>query len=261
MLSTNPFLTLSETISPLIMQYFVSIMIFLVFAGTLYDVIHKKSGIYFFSNWKKAKKNRTIELNFSKYSSITLNYLIEVFTSGELCNLNRRIAHLLGMYGFIIYITATIILVFKYTGASSSADPNMWTYLWYLGASMISVGGLWFWIFIRVDVSAEGNSVFRLVQADLFVTTLVLSAISALLWSMLQYNGNPFSYLFLASYLLLTTLLFGTIPWSKFAHMFYKPAAALQKKIAMEDGSRNNLPEPANKPAILGKSLKPKRNY
>ena len=126
---------------------------------------------------------------------------------------------------------------------------------------MISVGGLWFWIFIRVDVSAEGNSVFRLVQADLFVTTLVLSAISALLWSMLQYNGNPFSYLFLASYLLLTTLLFGTIPWSKFAHMFYKPAAALQKKIAMEDGSRNNLPEPANKPAILGKSLKPKRNY
>ena len=177
MLSTNPFLTLSETISPLIMQYFVSIMIFLVFAGTLYDVMHKKSGIYFFSNWKKAKKNRTIELNFSKYSSITLNYLIEVFTSGELCNLNRRIAHLLGMYGFIIYITATIILVFKYTGASSSADPNMWTYLWYLGASMISVGGLWFWIFIRVDVSAEGNSVFRLVQFDLFVTTLVLSAI------------------------------------------------------------------------------------
>jgi hypothetical protein len=28
----------------------------------------------------------------------------------------------------------------------------------------------------------------------------------------------------LGLYLLATTILFGSVPWSKFAHMFYKPA-------------------------------------
>ena len=31
--------------------------------------------------------------------------------------------------------------------------------------------------------------------------------------------------------------------WSKFAHMFFKPAAAYQKKITQADGSRENLPD------------------
>jgi len=38
-------------------------------------------------------------------------------------------------------------------------------------------------------------------------------------------------------------VLFGTVFWSKFAHMFFKPAAAFQKKIIMADGSRENLPD------------------
>ena len=37
-------------------------------------------------------------------------------------------------------------------------------------------------------------------------------------------------------------VLFGGIPWSKFAHMFFKPAAAYQKKITKADESRENLP-------------------
>jgi hypothetical protein len=40
-----------------------------------------------------------------------------------------------------------------------------------------------------------------------------------------------------------TTTLFSTILWSKFAHMFFKPAAAFQKKVAVADGSRDKLPE------------------
>ena len=38
-------------------------------------------------------------------------------------------------------------------------------------------------------------------------------------------------------------MLFVSVPWSKFAHMFFKPAAAYQKKVAMADGSRENLPD------------------
>ncbi len=39
-----------------------------------------------------------------------------------------------------------------------------------------------------------------------------------------------------------STTLFGTVLWSKFAHMFFKPAAAFQKKVAVADGSRDKLP-------------------
>ena len=32
-------------------------------------------------------------------------------------------------------------------------------------------------------------------------------------------------------------VLFGGVYWSKFAHMFYKPGAAIQKNLAEADGS------------------------
>ncbi len=34
--------------------------------------------------------------------------------------------------------------------------------------------------------------------------------------------------------------------WSKFAHMFFKPAAAFNKRVIKADGSRENLPEPVD---------------
>ncbi len=45
-----------------------------------------------------------------------------------------------------------------------------------------------------------------------------------------------------------STVLFGTLLWSKFAHMFFKPAAAFQRRVAEADGSRDNQPPPADKP-------------
>ena len=41
--------------------------------------------------------------------------------------------------------------------------------------------------------------------------------------------------------------LFAGIPWSKFAHMFFKPAAAFQKRVGVANGSMNNLPRPADR--------------
>jgi hypothetical protein len=49
---------------------------------------------------------------------------------------------------------------------------------------------------------------------------------------------------FFALYLFFTTLLFVSVPWSKFAHMFYKPAAAFQKRVEEAAGS-SDLPAPA----------------
>jgi hypothetical protein len=43
-------------------------------------------------------------------------------------------------------------------------------------------------------------------------------------------------------FIVAATTLFSTVLWSKFAHMFFKPAAAFQKKVAVADGSRDKLP-------------------
>ncbi len=49
--------------------------------------------------------------------------------------------------------------------------------------------------------------------------------------------------LFFGIFILASTVLFTTVIWSKFAHMFFKPAAAYQKKITKADGSQENLPD------------------
>ena len=51
---------------------------------------------------------------------------------------------------------------------------------------MTCLGGYWFWFFLRVDVAAEGNPWYRIVKADLFVLSLVVTATFGLVWSYLQ---------------------------------------------------------------------------
>ena len=43
-------------------------------------------------------------------------------------------------------------------------------------------------------------------------------------------------------YLLATAVLFFGVPWSKFAHMFFKPAAAFEKRVSRANGTAENLP-------------------
>ena len=90
---------------------------------------------------------------------------------------------------------------------------------------------------IRVDVAAEGNPWYRVVRADLFILALLATTTFALLWSV--FGAMFFFILFIAA----ATVLFGTVLWSKFAHMFFKPAAAFNKRMIKADGSRENLPE------------------
>jgi hypothetical protein len=112
----------------------------------------------------------------------------------------------------------------------------VWAHLWWIGGLMVLVGGYWFWFFIRVDVAAEGRSPFRLMRADLFVVSLLASVTLGLLWAWLG------GMVLFTLYILATTVLFGGVPWSKFAHMFFKPAAALEKRMSHADGTAENLP-------------------
>ena len=164
------------------------------------------------------------------------------------------------MYGFVAYLIATVIMVFGYPTPATPA-PAIVAVLWYLGAVLACVGGYWFWFFIRVDVAAEGNSPFRVVRADLFILSLLASVTLGLIWALVQAAGSSWTNVFLGLYLIATTVLFGSVPWSKFSHMFFKPAAAFQKRVENADGSRSNLPAPADKPEVFGSVDQQPRNY
>ena len=262
MFISNPFAELSASVPSTVMQTYVVVMALLVAGGTLLDIMHKGSARYFFNNWRNSKNKAKQQVGGGEMVFISAQAVaVDVMTSGEFCNMRRRIAHLLTMYGFVIYVVTTVIMVFAYPTPATPAPANLPT-LWYIGALMVCLGGYWFWFFIRVDVAAEGNSPFRFVRADLFIVSLVLSVTLGLVWAYVQTTGNTaWGYVFLALYLLTTTVLFGSIPWSKFSHMFFKPAAALQKRVAEANGTRSNLPAPADAPKIYGSPLRQPRHY
>ena len=261
MFTSNPFAELSASIPPILMQTYIVVMIILVGGGTLFDIVHKKSAEYFFNNWRNAKNKGTQEVSGVKMVSLAVQTaVVDGLTSGEFCNEHRRIAHLLTMYGFLAYVITTAIMVFGYP-TPAIPTPAILTLLWYLGGLMVCGGGYWFWFFIRVDVSAEGNSPFRVVRADLFILSLLASVTLGLVWAVLQAAGSPGTKVFLGLYLIATTVLFGSVPWSKFSHMFFKPAAAFQKRVEDANGSRSNLPAPADKPEIFGSARQQPRNY
>ncbi|MBL25531.1 MAG: adenylyl-sulfate reductase [Rhodospirillaceae bacterium] len=261
MFSINPFAVLSASVSPTVMQTYVIIMVLLVAFGTLFDILHKGSAKYFFANWRKSKEKGERDVGGGEVVGLAAkSAVVDVALSGEFCNMKRRIAHLLGMYGFTIYAIVTAIMVFQYPTPATPA-PAILPQLWWLGAAMVCVGGYWFWFFIRVDVAAEGSSPFRIIRADLFVLSLLASCTTALIWAFLQAKGSALAGFSLGLYLVTTTVLFGSVPWSKFSHMFFKPAAALQKRVAEADGSRSNLPPPADEPASLGNPRRQPNNY
>jgi len=177
MLSINPFSTLAETVSSIFLQGFVIAMAILVVVGTILDIIHKKNVKYFFENAKKAKLSATKTLTTGeKISVISKTIVSDIATTSELGAGKRRIAHLLGMYGTILFWVASVIMIFCYTSISSDT-PSIWPIIWHVGAIMTVLGGSWFWFFLRVDVYSEAQPWYRIIKADLFVLALVASSL------------------------------------------------------------------------------------
>ena len=257
MLQTNPFSTLAEMVAPLAMQSFIIAMVILITAGTMIQMIHHKNLIYFFNNAKKAKLAATKKLGIAeKTTIIAKTTIVDIGTTSELGFGKRRLAHVLGMYGTILFWISSAVLVFCYTGVDQS-NSETWSMLWHVGAILTCIGGFWFWFFLRVDVSAEAHPWYRIIKADLFVLALLACSTFGLAWSFTQFNGQiELSYLFFVLFIASNLILFGGVYWSKFAHMFYKPGAAIQKNLAEADGSRDNLPPPADAPEQFGLGIK-----
>ncbi len=248
MLTENPFAALTGTIPAIAQQFYVIAMLVFVIGGTIIDMIHKKSAKYFFANAENAKKSATRTVGSSEKVGLVVKTITnEVLTSSEFSNPKRRMSHLLSMYGFIAFVLASAVMVFAYTGAGAET-PVIWPLLWHLGALSLAAGGYWFWFGIRVDVVSEGKSPFSLDRADLFIVSLLATSTTGLIWSFLQSIGaGGLTMVFLTLFIISSTVLFGGVMWSKFAHMFFKPAAAFQKKVTVADGSRENLPAPADR--------------
>lgn len=248
MLTSNPFAELTDFLSPQFMQVYVVLMILAVAIGTLVDMLHKSSARFFLRDWKKkraAAPRRLGPIGIVGQALRTL--LFEFAVSGELiaCGTKRWLSHLLMFYGFLLYLVSTVVLVFGYPTPATPA-PAVWPVLWNVGALMVLVGGYWFFFFLRVNVAYEGHSPLRLVRADLFILSLLASVTFALIWEIVQTAGNRLAtQVVFGIYLFFTTVLFVGVPWSKFAHMFYKPAAAFQKRIEEASGA-SDLPEPAD---------------
>src|SRR5512146_2894931 len=126
--SVNPFAVAGASLPAGFLQGFLVVMALAVVAGTIIDMVHKGSARYFFANLRKSKgKGR--QIGGGELVSIAVHTaVVDVLASGEFCNPRRRVAHLLGMYGFVLYLLATVVMVFNLSGAA------VWPRLWWLGA-------------------------------------------------------------------------------------------------------------------------------
>jgi len=129
MFTSNPFAELSASIPPAVMQTYVVFMIVLVAAGTLFDIVHKGSARYFFDSWRKSKSKGLQQVGGGELVSLAVKTgLVDVLASGEFCNARRRVAHLLTMYGFLIYVSTTAVMVFGYPTPAAPTPPSCRSY-------------------------------------------------------------------------------------------------------------------------------------
>jgi hypothetical protein len=242
--TNNPFAAVTDFLSPLAMQIYIVLMVLAVIVGTLFDVYHKGSARYYERRKEKSRAAAQKQLSGGETFSLAVETIAEAAVSGEFCKWQRRTSHLLMMYGFLIYVITTAVMVFAYPGAAPT--PAILPTLWTVGALMILAGGLWFFFFLRVNVAFDGDSPFHLGRADLFVGSLIASVAFGLAWHYVQttYASPTAMWILFGLYMFFTTLLFVGVPWSKFAHMFFKPAVAFQRRVEEANGS-SDLPRPS----------------
>ena len=104
MMTVNPYTTLAESVPSVVIQGFVLIMLALIFFGTVIQMIHHKNITYFFNNAKKAKLSAERELGTGHKAAIIAKTVVhDIATTAELGIGKRRVAHVLGMWGTILF--------------------------------------------------------------------------------------------------------------------------------------------------------------
>ena len=159
-MGSNPFAAVAEFWSPLATKVYIVLMIVAVVVGVLFDVSHKGSGIYFAERRKKSRDSARNPVGGGKAFALALATVAEAAVSGEFDKTPRRISHLPTMYRFLLNIITTLLMVFVYPTAA--VTPPIVSTLWTLGAVMVLVGGLWFFLFLRANVAHDGDPPWHL---------------------------------------------------------------------------------------------------
>ena len=250
MFTNNPFAALTDFLPPLVMQVYIVLMVLAVIGGTLLDVHHKGSAKFFARRKTESESAATRRVSGGETASLAMKTIAEAAVSGEFCKWPRRTSHLLMMYGFLLYLITAVVMIFAYPAGAPT--PTILPTLWTVGALMNLGGALWFFFFLRVNVAHDGDSPFHLGRADLFVGSLIASMAFALVWHFMQttYGHATATWISFGLYIFFTTLLFGAVRWSKFAHMFFKPAVAFERRIEEANGS-SDLPSPSTENYIV----------
>lgn len=231
------------------MQTYVTVMIALVIVMTIADLIHKGSATYFFQAAAKAEAQlaagdaeSSIGKEDGRLKQVTagdkVNALVgtvavDVATAGEFSDPGRRLVHIITMWGFVLFAASTAMIIY------GEAETAMLATAWNVGAIMLLVGSWWFWFAYKVDCMSEAQSLLQIdFRKDIFSLGLMGSSLAALGWA---YTGGGTGGWF--NFVIIATLaLFGSVYWSKFSHMFFKPAAAYNKRIIKANGTNENLP-------------------
>jgi len=113
------------------------------------------------------------------------------------------------------------------------------------GALMFLLLPLVIWMFdtsVTTEISYDRfTSVFR-AGAGIVPGWFFKLVCLGLIWAYLQASASSWATAFFGLYIIATTVLFGGVYWSKFAHMFFKPAAAFEKRVSRANGTSANLP-------------------
>jgi hypothetical protein len=243
MYTLNPYEGLSIFLPAIGWQIYACLMIFAVIIGTLWDLYYGRKLEFFKKQRSEVRQRQAGRLTAGqRIAAVAKAIIINIATTAEFQNKARRTTHLLGLYGFVIYLISSLLMIFLYP--TSKDTPIILPIAWNLGALMVVVGGLWFFLRQRVNVSHEGNSPWQIIRADLFISMLILSSASALIMELSEMSGSKVLVgIFFGLYMLFTTLLFTTVRWSKLAHMFYKAGLAIQKRLDEARGI-SDLPIP-----------------
>ena len=223
-----------------VMQGYVILAVVAVFLGPVLDMLHKRSAEYFFKNAKKAEASAVRSVTTSEKAALVAQTVAgEVLTSSEFQNPQRRMSHLLTMYGFIAFVVTSAVLIF----ATPEPKPKRPGGRQHFGTSVPSCcapvatgsGLLFAWTSLRKVEVVQLNG-----RGDFFVG-LLATATFGLLWSITQQaGGGMLTFIFFALFVLSSAVLFGSVFWSKFAPCFSN-LQRHQKKVTKADGSRENL--------------------
>lgn len=237
----------TSILPPAFYQAFIAVLFVAMVAGLLYDAIAGHKLKYF-------REERRIMVSMFGRRQAKVNVLGvvartvvgDLATSKELakCGLSRRISHELMLWGFILCVLVVVVKFFAYPTKAGLGPTSPLGVLLNLGGVLVLAGALWY-LWLRVNVSHEKNSVFRVTRSDMFILGVIANAALGFVLEAAELSGSLLAAeVALGVYLPATAFLFFSVPWSKFTHIFYKAAYAVQRELDAAAGV-SRLPTPS----------------